>query len=164
MRPQRPISGEQRESLRELLLRTTSRDDFRRVQCVWLRAEFGMSSAEAAQAVGFQPSTVKKVWSRYFRQGESALVGEGRGGRRRQNLSVDEERKFLDRFLEKARRGGVLVVGEVQAAYEAAVGRAVPKSTVYRMLARHGWRKIAPRPRHPKSDPAVQEAFKKTCR
>jgi transposase len=56
------------------------------------------------------------------------------------------------------------VVNEVKAVYEEAVGRSVPKSTVYRMLARHGWRKIAPRPCHPKADPQKMEAFEKTPR
>jgi hypothetical protein len=46
--------------------------------------------------------------------------------------------------------------------HEQALGRKVPKSTVYRMLARHGWRKVVPRPRHPKFDAVVQTAFKKT--
>jgi hypothetical protein len=32
---------------------------------------------------------------------------------------------------------------------------------VYRLLARHGWRKVAPDTRHPKSDPAEQERWKK---
>ncbi|MGH8653780.1 MAG: helix-turn-helix domain-containing protein [Gammaproteobacteria bacterium] len=35
---------------------------------------------------------------------------------------------------------------------------------VWRLLARHGWRKVAPDMRHPKSDPAAQEAWKKTPR
>jgi hypothetical protein len=42
------------------------------------------------------------------------------------------------------------------------VAHRVPKSTVYRMLARHGWRKLAPRPRHRKADAVRQQAFKKT--
>ncbi|MCE5241943.1 MAG: winged helix-turn-helix domain-containing protein [Desulfobacteraceae bacterium] len=42
------------------------------------------------------------------------------------------------------------------------VGRKVAKTTIYRMLDRHGWRKIMPRPHHPKSDPKAQEGFKKT--
>jgi hypothetical protein len=29
------------------------------------------------------------------------------------------------------------------------------------MLARHGWRKIVPRPKHPKADTDAQEEFKK---
>ena len=31
------------------------------------------------------------------------------------------------------------------------------------MLARHGWRKVAPDKIHPKSDPNAQEDWKKNC-
>jgi len=164
MRPQRPISEKAKESLEELLKETRTKSDFRRVQCIWLRAAFAMSSDEVALAVGFSPATVKKLWSQYFSGGEEVLIGQGRGGRRRANLSLEEEQKLLVDFFDKAESGEVLVVNEVKAAYEKAVGRTVPKSTVYRMLARHGWRKIAPRPRHPKADPQKMEAFKKTPR
>jgi hypothetical protein len=34
-------------------------------------------------------------------------------------------------------------------------------STTYRLLARHGWRKVQPDTKHPKSDPAAQDEFKK---
>ena len=53
-------------------------------------------------------------------------------------------------------------MSRVKAAYEEVLGRKVPKSKVYRMLARHGWRKVMPRPRHPKTDAAIQAEFKKT--
>jgi hypothetical protein len=33
--------------------------------------------------------------------------------------------------------------------------------TVYNLLTRHGWRKLMPRPFHPKRDIAAQNAFKK---
>ena len=51
---------------------------------------------------------------------------------------------MLQEFLYQSELGGILEVSQVKAAYEQAVGHGVPKSTVYRMLARHGWRKIAP--------------------
>src|SRR5580704_5911495 len=35
------------------------------------------------------------------------------------------------------------------------------KSTIYNLLARHGWRKLMPRPFHPRRDIAAQNAFKK---
>jgi hypothetical protein len=35
-------------------------------------------------------------------------------------------------------------------------------STVYNFLARHGWRKLMPRPFHPKRNIAAQDSFKKT--
>jgi transposase len=77
---------------------------------------------------------------------------------------MEKEAQLLAGFLERAERGGLLEVSRVQQAYEQAVGHAVPKSTVYRMLARHGWRKLAPRPRHPQTDTARQQTFKKTPR
>ena len=39
--------------------------------------------------------------------------------------------------------------------------RKVAPSVVYRLLARHGWRKVAPDTQHPKSDPVVQAEWKK---
>jgi hypothetical protein len=41
-------------------------------------------------------------------------------------------------------------------------GQAPSDSTVYNLLHRHGWRKLMPRPFHPKRDLAAQNAFKKT--
>ena len=70
--------------------------------------------------------------------------------------------EFLRPFLAKAGAGGLLGATEVKVAFEARIGCAVAKSTVYRMLDRQGWRKVAPRPRHPKANPAAQAAFKKT--
>ena len=50
-----------------------------------------------------------------------------------------------------------------KAAYEKAIGHATSDSTVYNLLHRQGWRKLMPRPFHPKRDLAAQNAFKKTA-
>jgi len=47
-------------------------------------------------------------------------------------------------------------------AIEEKANKKIAKSTTYRMLDRHNWRKITPRPYHPKSKPEKQEQFKKT--
>jgi Winged helix-turn helix len=41
-------------------------------------------------------------------------------------------------------------------------GTRVAESTIYRLLDRHGWRKLMPRPKHPKASPEAQEQLKKT--
>ena len=161
MRPRTAMSTEQHSVLESLLHEAETKADFQRVQAVWLRSLLDLPAAEVAQAIGWSEGRVKTVQSRFLREGKQALAGSERGGRRRQNLSVEEEDALLASFLEQAKAGGVLVAGEVKIAYEKQVGRIVPKSTVYRMLARHDWRKIAPRPRHPNDDPAAREAFKK---
>jgi transposase len=100
--------------------------------------------------------------SRYTREGDALFDLKAKGGRRNQHLTFEEEAEFLAPFLDSAAKGGILVVSQVQVAYEVKIGKAVPPSTVYRLLARHDWRKIVPRPQHPKADPAAQAAFKKT--
>jgi Winged helix-turn helix len=56
----------------------------------------------------------------------------------------------------------MLNIQDLKAAYEKAIGHATSNSTVYNLLARRGWRKLMPRPFHPKRDLAAQNAFKKT--
>jgi transposase len=164
MRPTKPISKEEQESLQELLREAKTKADFQRVQCLWLRAACKMNSYQVAEAVGLNSGTVRQIQFRYFKAGESALIGVGRGGRHNENLSLEEEDRLLAEFLNKSKTGGVLVANEVKAVYEKVVGRKVPKSTVYRMLARHGWRKIAPKHSHPKADILAQADFKKNSR
>jgi hypothetical protein len=79
-------------------------------------------------------------------------------------LSIDQEDEVLRPFLEKAGIGDILIVSPIKIAYEQAVGHVVPKSTIYRLLARHGWRKSAPRPRHPMANKEAQEEFKKNSK
>ena len=148
------------ESLVMGLKQAKTKAEFQSVQCLWLRAFLRLSADQVATAIGWHPGSVRKLQARYFKDGEAALK---RGGRYYQNLTLEEERQLLQEFLAQSERGEILAVSRVKAAYEQALGRKVPKSTVYRMLARHGWRKVAPRPRHPKSDAATQAEFKKTA-
>src|SRR3989338_2764962 len=84
------------------------------------------------------------------------------GGRRRFSLSIEEEREFLSTWEVEATAGGVLYVPPIHAALVKRLGHNTPMSTTYRMLARHGWRKVQPDTKHPKSDQSAQEEFKKT--
>ena len=76
-------------------------------------------------------------------------------------MTTEQERAFLAPWAKQCEEGSVLVIAPVRAALAKELGRAVAASVVYRLLARHGWRKVAPDTRHPKSDPAAQEAWKK---
>jgi hypothetical protein len=54
-----------------------------------------------------------------------------------------------------------LNIYDLKAAYEQAIGHSTSNCTIYNLLARHGWRKLMPRPFHPKRDIAAQNASKK---
>ena len=161
MRPRKEISESQKAELRAQLGKATTRQEFQRVQCVYLRA-LGYNSEQIVEATSLTPGTIAVFQSRFFTGGIKALLSKSKGGRYRQNMTEAEESNLLHEFIDKAKAGQILIVAEVKEAYELAVGKTVPPCTVYRVLKRHGWRKIAPRPHHPKSDPLLQEDFKKT--
>ena len=161
MRKPAPLPTGSKESLEQLLKKVKTKTQFQRVQCLWLRASLGLSSDDVAIAIGWNASSVRHLQALFLKEGEAVLQASKRGGRYRANITTDEENSFLASFLEKSVRGEILVVSEIKSAYEKIVGHAVPKSTIYRILARHGWRKITPRPRHPKADVILQEEFKK---
>jgi transposase len=111
--------------------------------------------------VSVAPQTVHNWISTYNRLGFEALVGPGRGGRRKAMMSKEEEAAFLAPFFERAKTGRIATAGEIKEALESHVGHTVHETSVYRMLKRNGWRKVKPRPVHIKSDPQAQEDFKK---
>ena len=78
-------------------------------------------------------------------------------------MTLAEERALLAGFANAAGAGEMLNIHDLKAAYEKAIGHATSNSTVYNLLARHGWRKLMPRPFHPKRDIAAQNTFKKTA-
>lgn len=137
-------------------------EQLRQAQAVVLPVLFAMSLEQTAQITGLSVSWVSKQRNRFI-QGKP--VGDAsvpaRGGRHRENFTLQEEAALLEPFLEQARQGGVLVVAQIKPHIEAALGRSVSLSSVYALLHRHNWRKLAPDKRHPQSDPLAQDEWKK---
>ena len=141
----------------------TSVYEMRQAQSILLPL-MGLSLIETAQALGQSVPTVSRLRRDFIALKEGASLPRKRwGGRRHAYWSPEEEQAFLAPFLEEAGKGGILVVPPIHRALEEKLGQKVPPSTVYRMLHRHGWRKVAPDKRHIKGDPEVQEAFKKNA-
>ncbi len=115
---------------------------------------------EIAIHCGVSQATVHQLISTYNRLGVVAVETVGKGGRHHDYLSVEEEREFLAPFFARAERGELAIAGEIKRAFEARVGQEVAESTIYRLLDRHGWRKLMPRPRHPRASPEAQDQFK----
>ena len=86
------------------------------------------------------------------------------GGRRKSRLTQEEEVACLKPWLASAATGQLVVISTMRAALAQRLGQPVKPSVVYRLLARHGWRKVAPDTRHPKSKPEVREEWEKNSR
>lgn len=132
-----------------------------RVMCVRLLA-LGWEAQDVAEAVGLSRSSVYRRKAEYLSEGKRTLSTDGWGGRRRGVLSSEEEAQFVAHFEGAAREGQLVTAVEMLGELERRCGESPNPSTLYRILARHGWRKVTPRPRHPQADPERQEAFKET--
>jgi|SRR5450756_2210334 len=141
----------------------TDMEQLRSAQAVLLPALASATLEQTAAILGVGRATVCRLQQR-FRQ---SIQRKGRrprwGGRRNALLSIEQEVQFLTPWAEQAKEAGLLVLSPIRAALAQRLGRPVAASVVWRLLARHGWRKVAPDTRHPKSDPTAQEAWKKNC-
>lgn len=100
-----------------------------------------------------------QVISDYNRLGVEGIETPGSGGRRHSYLSAEEEENLLDELKPKAKRGEITTRVQVKQVFEQKVGHKVHQTTIYRLLERHQWRRLKPRPRHPKADSEQQAAF-----
>ena len=137
--------------------------EWRQMEAIWLREKLHMSGPQVAEILQYRRQTVHLLWHQWLDRG-IAIFTEKKppGGRNNAYMTLEEEQAFLRPFAKTAPSGGIVETGRIKEAFEAHVGERVPKSTIYRLLRRHGWRKVTPRKRHPKSDPAKQEGIKKT--
>ena len=133
-----------------------------RMQMVLLR-ESGMTQPAIAEAMGVSLSTVNRAHMAFDHGGIKALKPKPIGGRQRENMTLAQEKALLARFAKAAGAGDMLNIHDLKGAYEKAIGHETSNSTIYNLLARHGWRKLMPRPFHPKRNLAAQDAFKKAA-
>ena len=135
--------------------------EFQRFLCVWLRVNQAMSTFDIAKVIGWHVNTVRIIQRDFIKRGVAAFTELTRGGRNRALLTPEEEKDLLASFEKSAEQGRLLVANDIKEALEKRLGRKVHKTTVYRILHRNGWRKVVPRPNHPKRDKEAVEAFKK---
>jgi len=133
--------------IRKALEQAMTKDEFRKVLCLWLKVALSLTSKQIAIGTGQTPAAVRKTQSRFASEGVQALFTKPRGGRKRENISLARERQILNKFQRRAQRGSVLNVAEIQKAYELSAGKPVAESTIYRLIARHGLRRYLPRAR-----------------
>jgi transposase len=141
---------------------TKDADDLKRALCVVLSSELSLSAD--------QVSTVLRIGRRtVFRyRDEICNIYKGKkdprldwGGRRRFLLTEEQEKNFFAKWEEKALKGELVDVKAMHSDLMNVVGHPIATASIYNLLERNGWRKLAPDKSHPKGSPAAREEFKK---
>jgi transposase len=113
--------------------------------------------------LGVSEATIKRMNNAFSSRSASGTLEEASrwGGDRRSILSFDEEIEVLDTLHSEAGQGHLVTVASIKTALECRAGTAMSVQTVYNILYRHKWHKVAPDKVHPKNNPASLEEFKK---
>ena len=120
---------------------------YKRLLALHMRG-LGRSNKEIAEALGFSSQYITELVSKFRRQGMEAVLTDNRTSNNRR-MSFDEEAKFLSQFVELAESAQIVTVAGILKEFEKATGKKSNTQTIYKLLKRHGWRKVNPRPRHP---------------
>lgn len=125
----------------------------------------GFSRAEAAGLCGMDRQTLRDWIHRYNEEGLNGLADRARSGRPA-SLSWVEQGKvasWVEQGADLARDGVVRFRrADLRNRIAAEFGVELHERSVGKLLRRLNFRRLSVRPRHPQSDPAAQEAFKKT--
>jgi transposase len=149
------------EELSEWVREAVDRDSYQKRLAIWLTHIGPNHAHEVANMLRVSKQAVWLWVSQYNRDGPEGLERTGRGGRRWSYLSWKQEEELLNSFRHKAARGQLITAKELIPEVSKVLGKKVSLGYVYKLLHRHGWRKLGPRPHHAKADRSVQEDFKK---
>jgi hypothetical protein len=159
----RATGQEHVEAARALLRNAKTADELRTAQAVLLPLELGLSLEQTAAAIGRSRTATCLIRTRYcaVASGKRPPARSKHALRNHAKASLAQEAKVLDEVLSEAGEGGVLVIPRLKPLIESRLGKPLALSSVYRLLARHGWRKLAPDTQHPLGDPVRREDWKK---
>lgn len=141
----------QRQDLLEILKNeSVSIHDYRRLICA--RSIFNskgvprITATQLAALLMLSPHSVRNIQTTYRKKGLKAITGiGGRGGRHRENLSIAREQTLLRRScsLDELYGRPAISVKLLRTNYRKAAKTYPLNSTLYRLLRRHGCRRIS---------------------
>ena len=149
------ISEEEYQRITVAEKATQDKQISRKLRVLILRYE-GMDNQTIAEHTGMSQTRVTHLVTEYKKYGLEEYTRKKYGGNHR-NMTEAEEEEILAGFSEKAKAGQMVTVKEIKQAFDEKLGRDTGRGYIYMLLERHGWRKVMPRPRHPKK--ANEEAI-----
>ena len=143
------ISEEEYERIKEAAKKNKNKRVDKKLQVLIMRHE-NKGNEEISARTGYNVRYITTLMGQYKKQGLEEFIRIKQTSHNR-NMSVEQEAKVLAKFEEEADAGHELTVNEIRQGLESELGKETSVAYAYRVLKRHGWRKVMPRPKHPKA-------------
>lgn len=120
----------------------------------------GKTNKEIAEATGYHPQRITQMVTEVINNGIDSILSDHRTSNN-YRMTFAQEIEFLRQFKEMAENGQLVTVEPILKKYEEATGKKSNTTSIYRLLKRHGWRKLKPRPKHPKAASTEEQSRQK---
>jgi transposase len=120
----------------------------------------GKTNKEIAEATGYHPQRITQLVTEVLNNGLDSILQDGRTSNN-YRMTFSQEAEFLKQFEEMSERGQLVTVAPILKKYEEVTGKKSNTTSIYRLLKRHGWRKLKPRPRNPKAASSEEQSRQK---
>jgi transposase len=158
------ISDEEIVEIEAASKRNKDKNIDNRLEALLLHSQ-GIKHSVIAERTGFVKSYITELVQKYRKHGLGSIVDNHYRGNHRK-LSFSDEEELLKPYKKAAASGQIVDISEIKKAYESATGCSLENNhgQIYRVLKRHGWRKVMPRSKHPNkaSDEAIDASKKLT--
>ena len=104
---------------------------------IMMPEDLGVSIKKCAEFFGYSLSSIYRIRGEYAQE-EKKIKLKTWGGRRRSLLSISDELDLIKSFRNEVNQGKSLIFQEIKARIENKVGKTMHKTSIYRLLDRHG--------------------------
>jgi transposase len=137
--------------------------DFKRWQIIYFVRCYSVNADYLADVTGYSKANIYSIVQQ-FNNDQGNISTKIKGGRKRELMTVDEEKVFMSGLEDMAIKGQILSFKDIKGMIETKLNKEVSDDFLWDLFKRNGWTKHSPRPQHPKKDKEKQEAFKKNSK
>ena len=140
--------------------KTQDKKEFKRIQVVFLRVIKKRTAKDISQIMNVPIGSIYQWSWRYNKFGLEGLLKKQKGGNNKPVMTKEEEVNFFQELKDDGTKGLVITASTILNKLIAKIKTTISHMYIYNLIKRNGWRKVAPRPRNPRTKPEDREAFK----
>lgn len=152
------------EVIKEKMKSAPTVSDFKRWQIIYSINNYIVDADYLSDITGYSKANVYAVVQQFNGSTKADVTSKQKGGRRRELMSIEEERQLMKSLESMALKGQILSGKDVRKIIEQKINKSVSDDYIWDLFKRNGWTKHSPRPHHPNKNIEKQEEFKKNSK
>jgi transposase len=138
--------------------------DYKRWQIIHSVHSYVVDAEYLSDITGYSKANVYAIVQQFNSSKKLDVNSKQRGGRKRELMSVEQERHLMKSLESKALKGQILSCNDIRKIVEKQLNKTVSDDYIWDLFKRNGWTKHSPRPHHPKKNIEKQDEFKKNSK